>query len=96
VHCRLAELLQKSNKKQKAVAHYQATLQLHPTYFAAYPKLVQLLAELNRSDEAIRLAEKCIEKARSANQQAVVSQMTEWLEGYRAKLGPTTGASRQK
>ena len=59
---------------------------MQPTNFAAHTQLVQLLADLNRSDEAIKAADKCIEMARSAGQQVVATQMAEWLKGYRAKL----------
>ncbi len=86
LHTALADLFRQSGQLQPAIDHYKTALRLNPNLAPAYASLAQTLAAVDRSKEAIAIAQKGIDVARAANQEAAAGQIEDWLSHYQIEL----------
>ena len=85
-HKILADLERQSGHAQPAIEHYQAAIRLQPDFTGHLLNLVPLLAQTDKSKEAIAAAEKAIALARASGQPAVVDEVEERLKHYQTEL----------
>jgi tetratricopeptide (TPR) repeat protein len=75
----LAGALVQIGQSQQAINHFQKALELNPNMLLAYAPLADALASANRGDEAVKVAQRGIEAARSAGDQTTAAQLQDWL-----------------
>jgi len=85
-HNDLAELQRHRGEYAEAIGHYRAALRLKPDLWQSYANLCIALNLADRSEEAVKTAERAIETARAAKQETVASQIEDWLFHYRKEL----------
>lgn len=83
-HQRLGELLQLTGRYDVAATQYREAIRLDPKLVQAYANLAQVLKLTNHRQEAIATAEKGIEVARAAGDNALAAQLEQWLAQTRA------------
>jgi tetratricopeptide (TPR) repeat protein len=88
-HFNLAALLAEAGKTPESISHFEQSIRIHPGFVEAYSGLAQGLASANRGNDAIKVAQKGIEVARSANQLAAAEQLDQWLQHYQNELRRT-------
>jgi tetratricopeptide (TPR) repeat protein len=85
-HFELAERFRQLNRFKQAIEHYQTALRLRPSYLEVHINLAKTLAADNRSAEAVAIATKGIDIARSSGLVATAEQLEEWLKHYGDEL----------
>jgi tetratricopeptide (TPR) repeat protein len=86
-HKSVADAYRKSGQPEKAIEHYTAALRVQPDNTEILQNLMQTLASLNRSADAVAAAKQGIEAARRSNQTAIADQLEDWLRHYQIELG---------
>jgi tetratricopeptide (TPR) repeat protein len=71
---------------REAVEHYQRAIQLKNDFTEVYFNLATTYARMHESSEAIAMAEKALELARSQGQTELAEKIEKWLNSYRASL----------
>ena len=92
-HFQLAQLFRQSAKHEQAIEHYQAVVRLKPNEVMAYAYMAQALANADRPNDAVAMAEKAIQVAAITGQSATGKQINDWLTKYKASLQNATGDS---
>jgi tetratricopeptide (TPR) repeat protein len=69
---------------EEAIQYFQKALELNPNMFPAYAALANALVNAGRGDEAVKVAERGIEIARSVGDQTSVEQLQDWLARFQA------------
>jgi tetratricopeptide (TPR) repeat protein len=85
---KLAVALIQTGHPEQAIEHFRVAMRLEPKNLQIYAGLVQTLASMHRSGEAIATAQQAIEVARAANDQDGLKQFEGWLKNYQAKNQP--------
>lgn len=88
-HFNLATLLAEAGQTQESISHFEQAIRIHSDFVEAYSSLAQALASANRGSDAIKIARKGIEVARSANQSAAANQLDDWLQHFQTELRRT-------
>ena len=86
LHNGLGVAYRRVNQPARAIEHLQKAIQQKPDYAEAYANLCQLLAAESRSNEAVAMAERGIEAARSHDQRAIAEQLEDWIRHYQTEL----------
>ncbi len=85
-HNNLGAALMRSGELSQAIDQYRAAIRLNPDFVQAYANLAEVLKLSNRSQEAIVIAEKGIEIARSTGDNSLTMQLEKWLTQLQAEL----------
>ena len=78
--------LVKTGRPKEAIEHYRQALMLKPDFTMAYYNMALAYARMRQPSEAIVAAQKALEIANSRQQTALVKQIENWLNSYRASL----------
>ena len=81
-----AEELQKAGKDSESVDHFEKAERIQPGVASADFGFAKALAAIDRSKEAIAVAERAIEEARKNRQEAIGERIENWLTHYRIEL----------
>jgi tetratricopeptide (TPR) repeat protein len=82
----LGDAYRKSGDTKQAIEQYEIAVRLNPSYMQGYANLAQTLALVDRSQEALTIADKAMEIAQKTGQQEALEQFEEWLKHYRMEL----------
>lgn len=94
LHNDLGVILGQNSENELAIEQFQTAIVLDPRLARAYNNLAVSLALASRSAEAISMAERGIEVARSAGQKEAVQMAEEWLSHYREELRQVQAKSK--
>ena len=88
-HANLATILARTDRLQDAAEHYRQAIHLRNDFAVAYYNLAATYARMHESAEALAMAQKALDLARSQGKAAFAEEIEKWLNSYRAGLpGP--------
>jgi tetratricopeptide (TPR) repeat protein len=88
-HFSLAGALAQTGRAPEAIEHFQKALELDPNFLPTYAPLADALAGANRGEEAAKVAQRGIEAARAAGDEATAKQLEDWTTRFQS------GAAKQ-
>ena len=80
------------DRLQEAVEHYRQAIALRKDFTPVYYNLATTYAKMHESSEAIAMAQKALDLARSQSQAALAEKIEKWLNSYRAGLSDMPNA----
>jgi protein O-mannosyl-transferase len=83
-HNNLGTALLRTGRLAEAIGHYEQALRINSDYLEAYANLAPALAQAHRLAEAVAIAQKGLELARSKGQTALAKQFEDMLNTFRA------------
>jgi protein O-mannosyl-transferase len=82
----LGAALLSSGQPQQSLEYFDRAVRAKPDYVQAYANLALADAQLNRSNDAVSAGQKALALARSQGNNALVTQIGQWLANYRSSL----------
>ncbi len=86
VHANLAFALAHAGRFPEAIEHYRQALRLNPELTHVYLNLALIYSKNKQSSEALDIAQKGLEQARSKGETELAKDIESWLNSYRAGL----------